>query len=38
MARSFGIGSFRKAVFKYVMPMLFNHHEDDRIAYEDLYR
>ena len=38
VARSFGVSAFRKAVFKFVMPMLLNNNEKKRQEYEDLYR
>ena len=38
MARSFGVNGFRKAVFKFALPILFNNDESRRELYEDLYR
>lgn len=38
MARSFGVNGFRKAVFKYALPILFNNDESRREQYEELYR
>lgn len=38
MARSFGVNGFRKAVFKFALPILFNNDENRREMYEDLYR
>ncbi len=38
VARSFGVSAFRKAVFKFAMPMLLNSNEKKRLEYEDIYR